>query len=51
VPSGVLIEEDTDAASWVETINAGRPTPTLDIEGTVLSTPTDQQLDEGLGRG
>lgn len=45
----INIDEDTDAANWVVTMNAGKQkTPTLDIEGTVLSVPSDEQLDDAL---
>lgn len=45
----INIDEDTEAASWVQTQNEGRQrTPTIDIEGLVLSVPSDQELDEAL---
>ena len=45
----VNIDRDRQAAKWVADQNDGREKkPTLDIEGTVLSEPTDEELDEVL---
>ena len=45
----VNIEKDRDAARWVAAHNGGKEKkPTVDIDGQVLSTPTNDELDEAL---
>jgi mycoredoxin len=46
-----FIDVDTDpaAAKWVKEQNGGKEKkPTVDIGGRVLSTPTDEELDEAI---
>jgi mycoredoxin len=39
------IDDDTEAAAWVASHNHGKEKkPTLDIDGVVLTTPSDAQL-------
>ena len=49
----VNIDRDRRAASWVASQNNGREKkPTLDIGGTVIAEPSNQELDEVLrGKG
>jgi glutaredoxin len=43
------IEHDKTAAAWVRSHNHGREKkPTLDIDGKVLTEPSDDDLDEVL---
>jgi glutaredoxin len=43
------IDEDKEAARWVADQNDGKEKkPTIDIGGRVLSTPSNQELDEAL---
>ena len=43
------IDEDPEAAKWVADHNNGREKkPTIDVDGEVLSEPTDAELDEVL---
>ncbi|MCA1557350.1 MAG: glutaredoxin family protein [Acidobacteria bacterium] len=45
----VDVEQDEKAALWVREQNDGRERkPTLDINGRVLSVPTNQELEEAL---
>lgn len=45
----VNIEEDAAAAAWVRQHNDGKERkPTVDINGQVLSTPTDHELTSAL---
>jgi hypothetical protein len=45
----VDIDRDRKAASWVASQNEGKEKkPTLDIGGTVLSEPSNEELDEVL---
>jgi glutaredoxin len=45
----VDIEEDRSAARWVAAQNGGKEKkPTLDINGQVLTTPSDTELMEVL---
>jgi glutaredoxin len=45
----INIEEDADAARWVREQNNGRERkPTLDINGRVLSVPSNQELEAAL---
>ncbi len=45
----VDIDRDRKAASWVASQNGGKEKkPTLDIGGTVLSEPSNEELDEVL---
>lgn len=45
----INIEHDENAAKWVASQNGGKEKkPTLDIAGTVITTPTDGQLDDLL---
>lgn len=44
------IEEDQEAAAWVAAQNNGKERkPTIEIDGTILTEPTDRELDEALG--
>ena len=49
----INIDRDRAAAKWVAEQNDGKEKkPTLDIDGEVLSEPTDEELDEVLaGKG
>ena len=43
------VEHDKTAAKWVRDQNHGREKkPTLDINGTILTEPSDDDLDETL---
>lgn len=45
----INIDHDRKAAKWVADQNDGKEKkPTLDIDGTVLSEPSDEELDEVL---
>lgn len=45
----VDIEKNEDARKWVADQNDGREKkPTLDIEGTILTEPSNSQLDDVL---
>jgi glutaredoxin len=45
----VDIDQDRQAASWVAAQNDGKEKkPTLDIDGTVLCEPSNEELDEVL---
>jgi mycoredoxin len=45
----VNIDADSNAQKWVEQHNDGeQKTPTVDIRGTVLSVPADEDLDTVL---
>jgi glutaredoxin len=45
----IYIERDPAAAKWVKDHNNGKEIkPTLDIQGRVLSEPSDEELDEAL---
>ena len=45
----INIDRDRKAASWVASRNDGKEKkPTLDVDGQVLSAPTDEELDEVL---
>lgn len=45
----INIDNDRDAAAWVASQNDGKEKkPTLDVAGVVLTTPTNQELDEVL---
>jgi glutaredoxin len=45
----VDIDHDRKAAAWVRQQNHGREKkPTLDIDGTILTEPSDDDLDETL---
>lgn len=45
----VEIEEDAQASAWVKAQNNGKERkPTLDINGEVLSVPSDEELDQAL---
>ena len=47
----INIEQDEEAARWVREQNEGRERkPTLDINGRVLSTPSNEELDAALAR-
>ncbi len=47
--SYVDIEQDPRAAAWVENQNAGKQiTPTVRMEGLVLSEPSNAELDTAL---
>ncbi len=49
----INIDHDRTAAKWVAEQNNGKEKkPTLDIDGEVLTEPTDEELDEVLtGKG
>jgi glutaredoxin len=43
------IEQDEEAARWVREQNGGKERkPTIDINGRVLSTPSNEELDAAL---
>jgi glutaredoxin len=43
------IEEDEEAAKWVADQNGGKEKkPTIDVDGEVLSEPTNSELDKVL---
>jgi glutaredoxin len=45
----INIERDREAAKWVASQNGGKEKkPTLDVDGQVLSEPSDDELDEVL---
>lgn len=45
----VNIDHDRKSAAWVREQNHGREKkPTLDIDGTILTEPSDDELDEAL---
>ncbi len=45
----INIDHDKQAAKWVAEQNNGKEKkPTLDIDGLVLTEPTDEELDEAL---
>jgi glutaredoxin len=45
----INIEKDPHAKHWVKAHNAGKQkTPTVDIEGNVLSVPDERQLEQTL---
>ncbi len=45
----VNIEKDPSARAWVKDQNSGaEKKPTLDIEGRILSEPSNRELDEAL---
>ena len=45
----INIEKDPHAKHWVKAHNDGKQkTPTLDIEGKILSTPDPRELEETL---
>jgi glutaredoxin len=45
----INIDQDPDAMSWLLQHNAGpQLTPTLDIQGTVLSAPDEPRLEDVL---
>ena len=45
----INIEQDQEAARWVREQNDGKERkPTLEINGRVLSVPSDEQLDAAL---
>jgi glutaredoxin len=47
----INIEEDAQAARWVREQNDGKERkPTLEISGRVLSTPSDEELEEEIRR-
>ncbi len=46
----INIEQDEEAARWVKEQNGGKERkPTLKINGRVLSTPSNEELDAALG--
>jgi glutaredoxin len=48
----VDIDQDSDGRKWVEEQNAGKAkTPTLNINGEILTEPSDAELDRAIGRG
>jgi glutaredoxin len=45
----INIDRDREAAAWVASQNDGKEKkPTLDVAGRVLSTPSNEELDEVL---
>ncbi|HEX4750673.1 MAG TPA: glutaredoxin family protein [Bryobacteraceae bacterium] len=47
----INIDQDAQAAKWVADHNHGKEKkPTIDIDGQVLTTPTDTELDSVLRR-
>ena len=45
----VDIDNNREAAKWVAEQNGGKEKkPTVDIDGVILSEPTNQELDEAL---
>ncbi len=45
----INIDQDRNAARWVADQNGGRETkPTIDVEGTILSEPSNSELDRAL---
>jgi mycoredoxin len=45
----VDIDDDPKACQWVKDHNAGKAKkPTIDVAGTVLTTPSDEKLDAAL---
>lgn len=47
----VDVEKDPSASEWVKQQNDGKEKkPTLLIDGEVLRTPSDEELDEALAR-
>ena len=45
----INIDRDRNAAAWVATRNGGKEKkPTIDIDGQVLTEPSNQELDEVL---
>jgi glutaredoxin len=43
------IDDDPEAAKWVEEQNGGKQKkPTLNIDGNVLTEPTNDELDQAL---
>jgi glutaredoxin len=45
----INIDQDREGAKWVAEQNNGREKkPTLDIDGTVISEPSDEELDKVL---
>ena len=45
----INVEQDAEASRWVKEQNDGKERkPTLDLDGQVLSTPTQQELEEAL---
>lgn len=47
----INVERDARASEWVKRQNDGKEKkPTLDVAGTVLITPDDEELDEELRR-
>ena len=43
------VEEDPEASEWVKQQNGGKEKkPTVDIDGQILSTPTNKELDKAL---
>ncbi len=45
----IEVEEDAKASEWVKAQNGGREKkPTLDIKGTIISEPSNAELDKVL---
>ena len=43
------VDDDREASDWVKQQNNGKEIkPTLDVDGTVLSEPTNRELDAAL---
>lgn len=46
----INVDHDPAASEWVKQQNAGKEKkPTIDIDGRVITYPTNQELDEILG--
>ncbi len=44
------VDDDPAASQWVKDHNGGKEKkPTVDINGRVLTTPSDDELDEAIG--
>jgi len=44
----INIDHNPAAKEWVKQVNGKQRTPTLNIDGLLLTEPTDQQLKEAL---
>ncbi|MBD0370165.1 MAG: glutaredoxin family protein [Pyrinomonadaceae bacterium] len=48
----INVEENAEASRWVKEKNGGKERkPTLEINGRVLSTPSNEELDAALKQG
>ena len=45
----INVDHDKSAETWIKSQNKGkRNTPTVDLGGTILIEPTDEQVDDAL---